>query len=119
MVCGIFSADGTHFLTGSQDHTARLWDSATLKPIGPSIKHDHDVWFVGFSPDGKSFWTSTEKGAVRLFNMPQPVTGDAERLVLWIQVLSGSKLHGMQLHELPVAELLKSQQRLEQLGGPP
>ena len=51
--------------------------------------------------------------------MPQPIERSAERIALWIQVLTGAKLHGMQLHGLKPDEWLKSQQRLEQLGGPP
>ena len=31
-----FSPDGTKIATASNDHTARLWDAATHKPLGAS-----------------------------------------------------------------------------------
>ena len=34
-----FSPDGKTVLTGSDDKTARLWDAATGKPIGPPLAH--------------------------------------------------------------------------------
>src|SRR5436305_189440 len=35
-----FSPDGKTILTGGQDCMARLWDVATMRPIGPPIVHD-------------------------------------------------------------------------------
>ncbi len=37
-----FSPDGKTILTGSQDKTARLWDAATGRPIGPPMPHFGD-----------------------------------------------------------------------------
>ncbi len=115
VVAGCYNADGSLFLTGSQDHSARLWQSATLKPIGPAIQHAQDVVYLGFSPDDKLFWTGSSKGVNRLMKLPQPVQGDAQRIVLWIQVLTGAKLHGMQMHGLTPDEWQKNQQQLDQL----
>ena len=38
-----FSPDGKAVLTGSVDNTARLWDAATGKPIGPPLAHQGRV----------------------------------------------------------------------------
>jgi WD40 repeat protein len=50
-----FSPDGTTTLTGSWDRTARLWDAANGKPLGPPLRHDDHIanGAVVFSPDGK------------------------------------------------------------------
>ena len=47
-----FVTDGRLALTGSEDHTAQLWDTATGKPCGPALSHADGVTSVGFSPDG-------------------------------------------------------------------
>lgn len=118
VVAGAFSPDGFRFLTGSQDKTARLWDSATLKPIGPSISHQQTVGAAAFSPDGKTFWTGSAAGA-RLRAMPPNVLEDAERIILWIQVLTGARLEGVQYHVLDGEDWLSRKERLEELGRPP
>jgi WD40 repeat protein/serine/threonine protein kinase len=48
-----FSADGTKFATGGWDHAARIWETATGKPLA-TLKHDGlYVHAVAFSPDGR------------------------------------------------------------------
>src|SRR5262249_18386207 len=51
------SPDGTTALTGAEDKTARLWDVATGKPLGPPLQHPGLVWSVAFSPDGRTLLT--------------------------------------------------------------
>jgi WD40 repeat protein len=46
-------------LTGGEDRTARLWDTATGEPSGKPLAHPDAVWSVAFSPDGKTFLTGT------------------------------------------------------------
>ena len=50
-----FSPDGKTILTGSDDGTARLWDAATGRPVGPPIRARGEDRrpCVAFSPDGK------------------------------------------------------------------
>ncbi|MFQ5735200.1 MAG: hypothetical protein ACE5KM_24980, partial [Planctomycetaceae bacterium] len=56
----------------------------------------------------------------RLWKVPAPVQAEPERLILWVQVITG-----MELDESGVVRLLDAkqwhdrQQRLEQLGGAP
>ena len=53
------SPDGKTIVTGSYDNmwrlgnTARLWDAATGRPLGPPMEHSGAVMSVAFSPDGK------------------------------------------------------------------
>lgn len=118
VIAGAFSPDSVCFLTGSQDKTARLWDSAMLKPIGPAFKHQSSVALVAFSPDGPSFWTGC-KEETQLRNMPPVVEGEPERVALWVQVLTGARLDGVQFRALEGEDWLKRKERLDEMGGPP
>jgi WD40 repeat protein/tRNA A-37 threonylcarbamoyl transferase component Bud32 len=60
-----FSPDSRTILTGSADHTARLWDAATGEPLGPPLRHPDAVSAVAFSPDGRAFLTACQDGAVQ------------------------------------------------------
>jgi WD40 repeat protein/serine/threonine protein kinase len=48
-----FSPDGRHLVSGSADHTVRVWDLATSKTVLTYRGHTGDVWSVAFNPDGK------------------------------------------------------------------
>ena len=39
----VFNRDESRILTWSEDKTARLWDTATGKPIGPLLQHEDYV----------------------------------------------------------------------------
>lgn len=54
-----FSPDGKTILTGSHDNTARLWDTASGKPLGSPLQHKKMVKAVAFSPDGKFVLTGS------------------------------------------------------------
>jgi WD40 repeat protein len=59
-----FSSDGSTVVTGSKDHTARLWQTATAKPVGQPLKHFSGVNAVAFAPDGKTVLTGCQDGTV-------------------------------------------------------
>jgi tetratricopeptide (TPR) repeat protein len=63
-----FSPDGKAVLTGSWDHTARLWDAATGRPIGSPMPHRSLVVAVAFSPDGKAVLTGSWDHTARLWD---------------------------------------------------
>ncbi|KAG2033939.1 WD40-repeat-containing domain protein [Suillus americanus] len=64
-----FSPDGTHIVTGSDDHTVRLWDAGTGQPLGePLLGHTSYVTSVSFSPDGTRIVTGSHDHTVRLWD---------------------------------------------------
>jgi WD40 repeat protein len=67
---GAFSPDGRLLISGSNDDTARIWDSASGQPIGRELIHRGEVFTVGFSPNGKLAVTGGYDGAVRFWDVP-------------------------------------------------
>jgi hypothetical protein len=48
-----FSPDGAFVVTGSDDHTARVWDVHAGIPVGVRMQATGAVRYVKFSPDGR------------------------------------------------------------------
>ncbi len=69
-----FSPNGKFVVTGSDDRTARLWNTATGKPVGRLLHHPGPVWSVAYGPDGKTVLTGCDDGAARLWDV---ATGQA------------------------------------------
>jgi WD40 repeat protein len=63
-----FSPDGKRFATGSWDHTARLWDTASGKPTSAPFPHAEDVRSVAFHPSRPLLATASFDGTVRLLD---------------------------------------------------
>ena len=77
-----------------------------------------------FSPDSRTllarinFFQGTEKA--QLFEVPQPVEGDAARLRLWVEVITMRELDaGGEVADLDAAAWQQRRDRLQKLGGPP
>jgi WD40 repeat protein len=50
-----FSPDGTQVITASADHTARVWESASGKPVTRALEHEGPVNSAAFGP-GRLVW---------------------------------------------------------------
>jgi WD40 repeat protein len=115
-----FSPDGLTLLSGGDDRTARLWDVATGKQLGPPLPHSRGVRAVAFAPDGRRLATGCDDDRARVGELPPPVGGEAERVRLWVEVLTGLELDaGGAVRELGPDELRRRQERLDGLGGTP
>jgi WD40 repeat protein len=62
-----FSPDGRRFLTTGRDRAARLWDTATGKPL-LVFPHPDGVPTATFSPDGRTVLTGCEDGLARFWD---------------------------------------------------
>jgi WD40 repeat protein len=63
-----FSPDGLRIITASDDHTARLWDATTGKPLAVLSAHSGPVRSAVFSRDGLRIVTASVDGTVRIWD---------------------------------------------------
>ena len=68
LTSAVLSPDGRKMVSGGQDHTARLWDVATGRPIGPPMRHQHIVASVAFSPDSRRVLTGSHDQTARVWD---------------------------------------------------
>ena len=93
-----YSPNGQKILTGSDDRTARLWDSSTGNEI-QAFLHPKAVNAVAFSPKGNEIVTGCEDGNIRVWDS---VSG------LLIQEISGRQSRIADLELSPSGKLLLS-----------
>jgi WD40 repeat protein len=70
-VCAVvFSPDGEKIISGSVDHTVRLWNASTGQPIqSPFEGHTSWVTSVAFSPDGNRIVSGSRDNTLRLWDI--------------------------------------------------
>jgi WD40 repeat protein len=113
-----FNPDGTTLLTVCKDASVRLWDVATARQLGLPMPHSGTVRCWAFGPDGRSALTGADRVA-RVWHLSQPLTGEAEHVVMWAQVVSRRVLdaHGV-VRELDEQSWQQRRRQLDALGGP-
>jgi WD40 repeat protein len=115
-----FSPDSQTVITGCRDHTARLWDAATGRPLGPPLMHEGGVEAVAFSPDGQTVLTGSQDQTARFWDVAAALPDELERVATWVEVLTGLELDEQgSARVLDDATWLQRREKLKQLGGPP
>lgn len=64
-----YSPDGQYLLTGSQDHTVKLWERENGKEIRTFANHTEKIFSVTFSPDGKTGLSASKDNTAVLFEV--------------------------------------------------
>jgi len=63
------SGDGLTAISGSRDHTVRVWDLGTGRCSAVLQGHTHDVESVGLSVDGRKAISGSSDGTVRVWDL--------------------------------------------------
>jgi WD40 repeat protein len=105
---------------GRTDGAARFWDAATGRPIGPPLVHKGPVVDVAFRPDGKMLLTGSADSTARLWDVPDPVEGDEERIDCWIHVLTGLEFDAYDaIRPMDIATWREQRRRLNKWDSSP
>jgi eukaryotic-like serine/threonine-protein kinase len=111
--------DGQLLLTVSEGTRVRLWNPVLGQTIGPALENNDVISTATFSPDGTTFVIANFGSALSEWAVPAPVTGETERVVLSVEILTGMFLDtGGLVHALDADGWRQRAQRLQDLGGP-
>jgi len=115
-----YSPDRLTVATASGDATVRLWDIATGRPLGPSLRHRGMVAGLAFSPDGRRLITGSRDNTARIWELPRTFDASPNCWTAWVQMLCGMELAGNEALGLLTPEDWRQRlQELQKLGGPP
>jgi WD40 repeat protein len=67
--CSAVSPDGRYIISGSYDHTLKLWDLETGKEVRTFRGHSNWVTSVDFSPQGNVILSGSEDSTLKLWDM--------------------------------------------------
>ena len=88
--------DGRQIVTGSRDHTLRIWDTESARPIEFLRGHSGTVYEVAFNPTGDYLATASEDQTVRIWNIGEwrkrTLIGHSNRLTGAIYSFDGQRI---------------------------
>ena len=67
--CAALSPDGKRLATGSEDRTARVWDTRTGKALLTLGEHAGAVWRVAFCPQGSRLVTGSKDRTAKIWDV--------------------------------------------------
>ena len=75
---------------------------------------------AAFSPDGKLVLTGSWDGSARLWEVPEPIADEPERIIAWVEVMTGLRVGLNDSGDMLTAEQWTGRKKdLDRLGGPP
>jgi WD40 repeat protein len=69
LLCATVSPDDCFLVTGDRNGTVKVWDLATLQPIGTLPGHTDEVQRAVFAPDSRTLATCSKDRTVRLWDV--------------------------------------------------
>ena len=63
-----YSPDGMRIISGSGDHTIRMWDAQSGKLENTIEGHTSSVWCVAYSPDGMRIISGSSDKTIRIWD---------------------------------------------------
>jgi WD40 repeat protein len=70
--CADFSPNDNYFLSGSADHTIRMWDIESLKCLKVFEGHSDEVRAVAFLPGGRQFVSASFDMTIKIWDTDKP-----------------------------------------------
>jgi WD40 repeat protein len=115
-----YSADSQLLLAGSREGSARLWHVPTGRQIGATVVQSSAIVAAAFIPNSARAITGSFDGLCQPWRVPAPLAGDATRLRLWVETVTGWRQSdsGNPIALSP-AEWEQRRQQLQNAGGPP
>ena len=69
LLCVVYSPNGCHIITGSEDKTIRIWDTETGTVVAkPLHGHTNIVQSVAYSPNGWHIISGSEDKTIRIWD---------------------------------------------------
>ena len=78
------SPDGTKVVTGSYDHTAKIWDMQThncIATLQGLRGHNRSIWALAISPDGTKVVTGSRDNTAKIWDIGN-LFGDLKKLTI-------------------------------------
>jgi WD40 repeat protein len=98
-----YSPDGTVLISGSKDHSVRLWDARSGRLV-QVLEHSRDVSAVAFTPDGRRF-AAVDWKTIRVYPFEPPAARqDPARLLTEAQEQAGLWLEEFSLRSVRAAK---------------